>query len=47
MQKYYLWSWAEIYMRYIKIANSNKVIKNIIFQTEDLNSVKKLHYLKN
>ena len=29
-------------MRYIKITNSKKVIKSIIFKTEDLNSVKKL-----
>lgn len=45
--EYYLWSWAEIYMRYIKISKSNKVIKNIIFRTEDLESENKLISLFN
>ena len=45
--EYYLWSWSEIYMRYLKISNSKKVIKNIKFYTEDLESTKKLASLFN
>ena len=45
--EYYLWSWAEMYMRYLKIANSNKVIKNIIFHTEELESIEKVASLFN
>ncbi len=32
----YLWAWAETFLRYKKLSHSKKVVKSVIFRTEDL-----------
>ncbi|RPG87081.1 MAG: hypothetical protein CBD69_003845 [Crocinitomicaceae bacterium TMED209] len=43
----YLWSWAEIFLRYKKISKSTKTSKAIMFKTEDLHSPEKIKKLFN
>ena len=43
----YLWAWAEIFLRYKKIAKSKNISRAIIFKTEDLHSPKKIKRLFN
>ena len=44
-KEFYLWSWAEIYLRYKKISKSNNISKAIIFRTEDLHTPEKIKKL--
>ena len=41
----YFWAWSEIFLRYRKLSQSKKVLKNIIFRTEDLNNSTKVENL--
>ena len=40
--EYYLWSWAEIYLRYKKMKVSKKVLHSEVLNTSDLNCVDKI-----
>ncbi len=41
----YFWAWSEIFLRYKKLSQSKKVLKSIIFRTEDLIHAKKVENL--
>ena len=41
-EEYYLWAWAEIYLRYKSISKLKKINKSIVLRTEDLDSQKKI-----
>ena len=43
--EYYLWSWAEIYLRYKKMKASKKVLYSEVLNTSDLNCVDKVSNL--
>ena len=41
-EEYYLWAWAEIYLRYKSISKLKKINKCIVIKTEDLDYPKKI-----
>ena len=44
-EELYLWAWSEVFLRFKRLSKSNRVLKSIVFKTEDLKSPKRVETL--